>query len=129
MPDEAVGLPGDNLQFIWQVGWFKQALLVDHVSPYVVPQLNFPVGWSLANTESSLAMLALALPFAVFGGETFGYNSAILLAFTLAGWGMYLWVRSVTPKQEKHKFPYLLYSLVQFLRAHLFGTYIFWLDI
>ena len=80
-----VGRVGDNIYFIWLTGWFRKAYFSLGVDPMNVGFLNYPAGWSLASTEIAPAQLALAVPFALIGGETFGYNAAMLLSFALSG--------------------------------------------
>lgn len=93
MSSAVVGQVGDNIYFIWLIEWFKRALFELHISPTVVPFLNYPDGWSLAYTEITPAMVFLALPaYLLGGGATLGYNLSILLSFILSGLGMYWWV-------------------------------------
>ena len=93
MSSAVVGQVGDNIYFIWLIEWFKRALFELHISPTLVPFLNYPEGWSLAYTEITPAMVFLALPaYLIGGGPTLGYNLSILLSFVFSGFGMYLWV-------------------------------------
>jgi hypothetical protein len=93
MSSAVVGQVGDNIYFIWLIEWFKRALFELHISPTLVPFLNYPEGWNLAYTEITPAMVFLALPaYLLGGGPTLGYNLSILLSFVLSGFGMYLWV-------------------------------------
>ena len=93
---EIAGDIGDNIYFIWMIGWVKKALFQIHANPLDVWFLNYPEGWNLARTEMAPAQLALALPFSLIGGETFGYNMAMLLSFILAGTMMFGWVRHLS---------------------------------
>ena len=86
LTDGIIGRIGDNIYFIWLVGWFKKAYFSLGVNPMNVWFLNYPAGWSLASTEIAPAQLAIAVPFALPGGETFGYNAALLISFALSGW-------------------------------------------
>ncbi|NPV57490.1 MAG: hypothetical protein HPY76_12565, partial [Anaerolineae bacterium] len=96
MSDHLVGQLGDNIYFVWMIGWFKKALFSLGADPLNIWFLNYPEGWNLAYTEITPAMLGLAMPFALAGGPTFGYNAAMLLSFVLSGLGMYLWVRDIS---------------------------------
>ncbi len=49
--DQMIGQVGDNIYFVWMIGWFKKALFDLHVNPFNVWFLNYPEGWSLAYTE------------------------------------------------------------------------------
>ena len=96
MGNQMVGRVGDNIYFVWMIGWFKKALFDQHVNPFNVWFLNYPEGWSLAYTEITPAQLLLALPFSLLASPTVAYNAAHLLSFILSGLIMSLWVRSLT---------------------------------
>ena len=79
-----VGWEGDNLYFVWLVGWFQKALLELHQLRLAVPLFNYPQGWNLAYNEITPAMALIALPFSLLGGPVLGYNVAILVSFVLS---------------------------------------------
>ncbi len=118
MGDAVVGSIGDNIYFVWMIGWVKKALFELGVNPFNVWFLNYPEGWSLAYTEITPAQLALALPFALLGGETFGYNAAMLLSFVLSGLGMYLWVRRLTGRSDAALIAGTIFAFVPYRFAH-----------
>jgi len=91
-----VSQPGDNLYWIWQVGWVEKALFSLHQSPFVTNLLNYPEGWWLASTEISPLMLLLALPFSLAASPTLGYNVAALISFALSGLLLFTWVFRLT---------------------------------
>jgi hypothetical protein len=124
LQNEMVGQVGDNIYFVWMIGWFKKALFDLHVNPFNVWFLNYPQGWSLAYTEITPAMLFLALPFSLVGGPTLGYNMALLLTFVLSGLGMYLWVKRLTGRVDAALiagtiFGFIPYRFAHFLIGHL----------
>ena len=96
MNNQMIGQVGDNIYFVWMIGWFKKALFDLHVNPFNVWFLNYPEGWSLAYTEITPAQLLLAVPFSLVASPTFAYNMAHLLSFILSGLIMSLWVRRLT---------------------------------
>ena len=91
-----VGQIGDNVYFIWLFGWFEKALFVLHQSPFFVPQLNYPEGWSLAHTEIVPSVLALGMPVSLLAGPIAAYNVSLLLTFVLSGYFTHLWIRDVS---------------------------------
>lgn len=91
-----VGQFGDNLYFIWLIGWVQEALFDLHQSPLISNLINYPEGWRLASTDSTFLMVLMALPFSLIGGPTFGYNVAILLSFVLSGFFLGIWVDRLT---------------------------------
>lgn len=124
MLDSMVGQMGDNIYFVWMIGWMKKALFELHTNPFNVWFLNYPEGWNMAYTEITPAQLALALPFSFLGGATFAYNMALLLTFVLSGLGMYLWVRQMTGSRAAGLisgtiFAFLPYRFAHFLIGHL----------
>lgn len=91
-----VGGMGDNIYFVWLIRWYQKVFLEGQAHPFFAPMLNYPQGWNLSTTETSLASALPGVPFSVLFGPIAGYNIAILLTFVLAGFFMYLWVRSLT---------------------------------
>lgn len=96
LADATVSRPGDNLYFIWLIGWVQEAVFKLHQSPLVTDLLNYPEGWSLASTEMSPLVIGLALPFSLAGGPTLGYNVAALLSFALSGFLIFVWIYRLT---------------------------------
>ena len=99
MNTSVVGQVGDNVYFVWLFGWFRKAIFELNTSPFVVPFLNYPEGWSLAHTEMSPATLAIGFPFSFIAGNVFAYNFSALATFVLSGFFMYFWVQRVTKNQ------------------------------
>ncbi|MFV2044807.1 MAG: hypothetical protein ACC700_16425 [Anaerolineales bacterium] len=91
-----VGQYGDNLYFIWLIGWTEKAIFEQHQSPLVSYLLNFPEGWRLASTESTLLMVLTGLPFSLLGGPTLGYNASVIISFLLSGVFTGYWVARLT---------------------------------
>jgi hypothetical protein len=118
MGNKMVGQVGDNIYFVWMIGWFKKALFDLHVNPFNVWFLNYPEGWSLAYTEITPAQLLLALPFSLFAGPTFAYNAAHILSFALSGLIMALWVRRLTNSHGAALLAGTAYAFLPFHFAH-----------
>lgn len=124
MRDGVVGRIGDNIYFVWMIGWVERALFELGANPFDVWFLNYPEGWSLAYTEIAPAQILLALPFSLLGGATFGYNAALFLTFILSAFGMFLWVRRLTGRLDAALlagmvFGFLPYRFAHFLIGHL----------
>jgi hypothetical protein len=96
MDSMLVGQIGDNVYFVWLFGWFRKAIFELKTSPFVVPFLNYPEGWSLAHTEMSPATLVIGFPLSLIVGNVFAYNFSALATFVLSGFFMYVWVERVT---------------------------------
>jgi hypothetical protein len=110
---------GDGTYFIWLVGWYQKALFQLKISPFFAPYLNYPQGWNLATTDITPAMVALALPGSALFNPTWGFNFAMLLSFTLSGWGMYLWVRHLTGDNWAGLVAGMVFAFLPYRIAHL----------
>lgn len=124
MGNSVAGDIGDNLIFVWLIGWFRRALFELHVSPMVVPQLNYPAGWNLAYSEYSPASVLLGLPASLIGGDVFGYNFSLLLSFVLSGFGMFLWVHRLTRNQAASLLSGMLFMLAPYRMAHFLAGHL-----
>jgi hypothetical protein len=92
--DSAVlGPPGDNLEYVWKVWWFKEALLERGVSPLYVPDVFYPYGYPLALSETTMTHTVLGLPLTALWGEVVSYNVMVYLSFVVSGYGLYLLAR------------------------------------
>lgn len=122
--DSVAGRIGDNIYFVWLVGWFKKAYFSLGVDPMRVWFLNYPAGWNLASTEIAPAQLALAVPFALLGGETFGYNAALLLSFALSGWFVYRWISSWTGSRCAGWVAGVIFACLPYRQAHFLAGHL-----
>ena len=118
MGDSMVGLVGDNIYFVWMIGWFKKALFDLGVNPFNIWFLNYPQGWSLAYTEITQANLAIAMPFYFIGGEVFAYNMAMMISFVFSGLGMALWVKKLSGRWDAALLAGTVYAFIPYHFAH-----------
>jgi hypothetical protein len=134
MGNAMVGQVGDNIYFVWMIGWVKKALFELHTNPFKVWFLNFPEGWNMAYTEITPAQLLLALPFSLVWGPIFAYNAAQMITFILSGITMFLWVRHLSGNNGAAlvagmAFAFLPYHFAHFLIGHLNLTGTQWLPL
>jgi hypothetical protein len=115
---EIAGEIGDNIYFIWMIGWLQKALFVLHTNPLNVSFLNYPEGWNMARTEMAPAQLVQALPFSLIGGETFGYNMSLLVSFVLSGLLMCYWVRHLTGSNWAGLISGTIFACLPYRQAH-----------
>ena len=118
MGSEIAGEVGDNIYFIWMIGWVKKALFQLGVDPMNVWFLNYPEGWNMAHTEITPAQLALGEIFTFFGSETFAYNAAMLLSFVLSGVITFCWVRHLTGSTAAGLLSGTIYACLPYRQAH-----------
>lgn len=109
---------GDNMGFIWMIGWFKQALFDLHQLPIKSSLLNFPYGYNLYTSEIAPLQILIALPFTLFKGPIFGYNISMLSTFVLAGLCMFYWVYSKTRSTPAALVIGSAYAICPFHLAH-----------
>ncbi len=124
MKDAMVGELGDNIYFVWMIGWLQKALFKLQVNPMDIWFLNYPEGWNLAYTEITPAQLFIALPFSLVAGPTFGYNAALLISFLLSGLTMYILIRRLTGNEAAAlivgtAFAFIPYRFAHFRIGHL----------
>ncbi len=93
--DAVLGPPGDNLEYVWKMWWFKYALLDQRVSPMFNPDVFYPFGYPLALGETTMAHTVLGLPVTALFGEVVAYNSMMYGSFVLSGYGLYLLLREL----------------------------------
>jgi hypothetical protein len=113
-----VGNYGDNMGFIWQIGWFKQAIFDFHLIPVKTNLLNFPYGYNLYTSEISPLQILIALPFTLIGGPVLGYNISMLSTFVFAGLCMFYWMYSKTKSWQAGVAIGTAYAVAPFHLAH-----------
>ncbi len=118
MTNSVVGEIGDNIYFIFLIRWYQRAWFELGISPFFHPWLNFPQGWNLASTDTSLATTLFGLPVSLIWGPTFGYNFAMLVTFVFSGWAMYYWVRRLTSSPAAGLIAGTVYAFLPYRMAH-----------
>jgi len=118
MRDSVVGEIGDNIYFIFLIRWYERAWFELGISPFFHPWLNYPQGWNLASTDTSLATTLFGLAASLFAGPIFGYNLAMLVTFALSGWFMYFWVRRLTGSISAALVAGTIYAFLPYRMAH-----------
>ena len=116
--DQIAGEIGDNIYFVWMIGWVQKALFTLKTNPLDVSFLNYPAGWNLASTEMTPAQLLIALPFSLLKGETFGYNMAMLMSFILSGVLMSDWVRHMSGSNFAGFIAGTIFACLPYRQAH-----------
>lgn len=124
MGSEIAGEIGDNIYFIWMIGWVKKALFTLGVDPTNVWFLNYPEGWNMAHTEITPAQLGLAQPFAFIGSETFAYNAVMLLSFVLSGVITFYWVRHLSGSSAAGLLSGTIFACLPYRQAHFLAGHL-----
>jgi len=113
------GPPGDNLEYVWKMWWFKRALLDFGQSPMFNPDVFYPVGYPLALSETTVVHTVLGIPLTALWGEIAAYNLVSLGSFVLAGLGTYLFLRFVGCGFASAICGGLIYAFCPYRMSHL----------
>ncbi|NLG99326.1 MAG: hypothetical protein GX491_18375 [Chloroflexi bacterium] len=124
MRDSIIGEIGDNIYFVFLIRWYQRAWFELGISPFFHPWLNYPQGWNLASTDTSLATTLFGLPASILSGPTFGYNFAMLVTFVLSGWAMYYWVRRLTGSAPAGLVAGTIYAFLPDRMAHFLAGHL-----
>lgn len=117
--DHIIGGYGDNLYFAWLVSWYERIFTDGLRSPFFNPNMNFPQGWNLSTTDTSLASVMPGSIVSVFLGPIAGYNLAMLLTFVLSGWTMYLWTYHNTRNNLASVLAGSIFMVLPYRMAHM----------
>jgi hypothetical protein len=109
---------GDNIYFVFLIRWFATALAHPGTPLFEIPWLNYPHGWNLASTDTSLAATLPGIPFTLLWGDAAGFNLAMLFTFVFSGWAMAAWVRRLTGSAPAGLFAGTLYAFLPYHMAH-----------
>jgi hypothetical protein len=116
-----IGQTGDNLYYVWLVGWYHKAIFELGINPLVVPFHNSPAGWPLAYSELTLSNALPGVPFSVIGGPVLGYNAVLLLSFVFSGWLVYEWSHRLTGNRWASLLAGTIFSFAPYRLAHAYG--------
>jgi len=119
-----LGPPGDNLEYLYKLWWFKQALFDLRVSPFFNPNVFYPHGYSLALHEMSLANVSIGMPLTIWFGETVAYNALLVLSFVLSAFGAYLLALRWTGRRLAALLSGVLFAFCSYRMAHLAGGHL-----
>ena len=111
--------PGDNLQYVYKVWWFKYSLFDLHASPFFNPNMFYPFGYLMTLSETTLSNTIFALPFTVLWGEVVAYNLISLMSFVLSGFAMYLFVLHLTGNRVAGLLSGIVFAFNPYRMSHL----------
>jgi hypothetical protein len=90
---------GDQFQSIWNLWWFKTALIELQTNFLYTNYIYYPQGTNLVY-QPSIFLGAVWLPIVFFldtpQGLVFSHNLILILTFVLTGFGMYLLIKHLT---------------------------------
>ncbi|MGQ9550741.1 MAG: hypothetical protein ACUVWS_19175 [Roseiflexus sp.] len=115
-----LGWPGDNIQYVYAVGWIAEALRTG-ASPFIDPHINPPEGLALTATDLPYLGYIAVAPLTWLFGPVFGYNAHLALTHFLSGLCAYLWVYRLTNSRAGGLVAGLAFMLVPFRHAHSYG--------
>lgn len=118
LKNSILGGMGDNIYFVWLISWYQKVIFIGPRHPFFNPWMNYPEGWYLSTTDTTLASALPGVPFSLIWGPIAGYNIAILLTFVLSGFFMYLWIRHLTRSEFAGILSGTLYAFIPYHIAH-----------
>ena len=113
-------LGNDTAVAIWSLWWGKKALLSGQ-SPFFTDLILYPYGVSLIFHGMVLSKALLAAPLHIALPPWAVYNAAVILAFPVAGCGMYLLARHLTASTPAAWIAGLIYGFSPYMIARSFG--------
>ncbi len=124
LKDSTIGGYGDNIYFVWLIRWYQGVIFEGKGQLFFNPWMNYPEGWNLSTTDTTLASALPGVPFSLLFGPIAGYNLAMLITFVLSGFFMYLWARDLTKSDGAAlvagtMFAFLPYRMAHFIIGHL----------
>ena len=91
-----LGPPGDNLEYVWKMWWFRTAMVEPTSSGAFFNQdVFYPFGYPLALSETTVANTVLGMPVTVLFGETVAYNTMVFLSFVVSAVGCFALAREL----------------------------------
>ncbi len=112
---------GDGFLGVWNLWWFKTALLEFHTNPFYTTQFYYPEGVSLLlhNFNPFYALISIPLQY-LFKMEVV-FNLIVLFSFIMAGFGMYLLARYLTDNQSAAIIAGIIYTFCPYHFGHGLG--------
>ncbi|TMC60623.1 MAG: hypothetical protein E6J26_01420 [Chloroflexi bacterium] len=110
----------DEYSFVWNLWWFKYALLNLNQSPLSTAFIFYPVGVNLALYTYTLFNAALALPLLPYLPLPLVSNLLTIFSFVMSGYGAYLLARSeiaASVAEADHRFDPLMLDFVALVAA------------
>ncbi len=114
---------GDAYWFLWDLWWFKKALL-SFVDPYYTPYLFHPIGASLAFSEITPLNAIISIPLQLAFGLIDSYNILWILTFILSGFGVFLLVEYLTGDSKAAFIAGLIFMFSPYRFAHAYAGHL-----
>ncbi|OQB28624.1 MAG: membrane protein [Chloroflexi bacterium ADurb.Bin180] len=112
--------PGDNLEYVYKVWWFKHALFeLSPATPFFNPNAFYPFGYPVTLSETTLSNTIPALPLTLVFGEVVAYNLTLLASFILSALGMYLLVFGWTHSRSAAFVSGMIFAFCPYRLSHM----------
>ena len=113
-----LGPPEDNQMFVWNICWFKYALMHLKISPFFTNYLFYPQGESLVFHTLSPLNCVIGLALQTVFNTTITYNLLILSTFIIGALGMFYLGKQLGLGDIAAFFAGLIFSFSPFHLAH-----------
>ncbi len=114
------GAGGDPLSFIWFLNWWPFAAQ-HHLPLFHTSYVNAPFGENLAWRAGVIGLGLLAAPFTLKFGALAVYNTLMLAAPGLSGWGAYLAAHELSEDTAASLTAGLVFGFCNYMLGHLLG--------
>jgi len=111
---------GDVFWFLWDLWWFKTALL-SSANPYYTDYIFYPYGVSLAFSEVTPFNAIVSIPLQLVFGLVNTYNLIWISTFILSGYGTFLLVKYLTHDPKAAFISGLIFMFCPYRFAHALG--------
>ncbi|MGQ9626002.1 MAG: interleukin-like EMT inducer domain-containing protein [Anaerolineae bacterium] len=92
---------GDNPTIAWNLWWVRYALLHQGASPFACDFMFYPIGINLAFYTLTVLNGLISVPLQPIFGLTFTSNLLLISSYALGGYGTYLLLLCILPKERK----------------------------
>jgi hypothetical protein len=116
--ESIIGGMGDGVYFVWLIRWYQQVIFEGKGYPFFNPWMNYPQGWNLSTTDTTLASALPGVPFSLILGPIAGFNFAMAITFVLSGMSMTIWVRHLTKSDGAGLIAGTIYAFLPYRMAH-----------
>jgi len=119
-PGKFPGTYGDVFWYLWDLWWFKKALL-SLSGPYHTQYIFYPTGVDLAFSEITPFNAMVSIPLQTAFGLISAYNILWISTFILSGFGTFLLARYIVGDARAAFISGLIFMFCPYRFAHSFG--------
>jgi len=117
----------DAFEELWYLSWMETAVFKQHINPFYTPNIFYPQGWYIASSPQPGWYFLLLAPLTHLLGVVTTYNLAMLGAYVVAGFGVYLLIHHLLRQRLPGIIGGCVYSFASVCTLRLSGhTNVLW---